>query len=120
MPDKPDIEASRQLYDRLRAYAVTLDRSTPASIKSRFVKLMPAFKSFAESIEILTPDKIEYDRKMAVRLSQGAYTLQQGVIVWHPGCTNTNKDMTDMLHRIDGLRSKICDNARVITTIIDS
>ena len=120
MPDKPDVEASRQLYDRLCAYAVTLDRSTPASIKSRFVKLMPAFKSFAESIEILTPLKIEYDRQMAVHLSKGHYKVQQAGNVWRSDLPGANKNMADKLSHIDSLRSKICDYARVIMTIIDS
>ena len=120
MPDKPDVEASRQLFSRLSQCAIKLDRSAHVSVKSRFVKLMPAFKSFIESIEKMLPAKIQYDRLMANYLFQGAYTLQHGVIVWHASCANAKHDMTDKLHRIDSLRSKMCDDARVIMTITDN
>ena len=81
---------------------------------------MPAFKSFAESIEKLTRARTEYDRKMAQYLKEGGYTMQRGVIVWHRDSNDTKNRMTDYLYRIDILRSKIWDDANVITTMTDN
>ena len=119
MPDTPDVREPRDLFDRLYAYAITLDKSMPPSAKSRFMKLVPVFKSFAESIENLTPAKTEYDTQMAYSVSQGYCFLQHGAYVWRHNRAHFNNTMTDKMYRIDSLRSQIRDKASLITTIID-
>ena len=113
------MRASRDLYGRLSQCAIKLERSTPAYTKSRFMKLLPAFESFAETIEILTPEKVNYDKLMAFFLIDHRYTVEHGVVVWDRSFPKTKEKMTDRLRRINSLRSKICDDAKVITAITD-
>ena len=117
MPEKPDVEAASHLYDRIYAYVVNTDISTPESIMSRIIELAPSFKSFIESIEKLTVAKMRYDTEMDWYLVRRYYTIQEGAIVWNNKHPSDKKHMTDQMHHIDSLRSKICDNARAIMTI---
>ena len=119
MPDKPDVKEASDLYDRLSAYAIKLDISTPASTKSRIIKLVTAFRSFIESIEQLMPLKTDYGSYLAHYISLGICTVHQGVIAWQHSCSDAKykNKMADRLHRIDSLRYNICDNARIIMTI---
>ena len=83
------------------------------------MKLVPVFKSFAESIENLTQAKTEYDTQMAYSVEQGYCYLQHGAYVWRHNHASYNNTMTDKMYRIDSLRSQIRGKASVITTIID-
>ena len=121
MPEMSDVKAARDLHDKLCVYGFTLDISTPASTKSRFIELMPVFKLFAESIEILMSRKMNYDSVMAYFLAHGVYKLEHGVIVWHAEAelTDAKQQTEDHMYHIDSLRSEICDAACVIMTITD-